>query len=170
MSWIDRVVQFPNRVKLTAVSGQDNVYDVEANEGNVYVEGTLLNAENLTNETIELIHQFTEELLWTNPSPTAAFSPQTIALDLSGYDEIRIVYKSANDQNVLHSDIGEVGKGMQLFHMNTTGGNYLELYWRSMNVGSSGVVVSNGITQQSGYYRDSNNYVIIPYKIYGILK
>lgn len=57
MSWADRVVEFPNRVKLYAVSGQDNVYDIEANEGTVYTEGTLLNAANLTGETNELIDE-----------------------------------------------------------------------------------------------------------------
>lgn len=55
MSWTDRVVEYPNRVKLTAVSGQDNTFNMEAAEGTVYVEGTLLNAENLNNETMNLI-------------------------------------------------------------------------------------------------------------------
>lgn len=31
-------------------------------------------------------------LLWTNSSPTASFSNQTVALDLSNYDEIEIIY------------------------------------------------------------------------------
>lgn len=54
MSWIDRVVEFPNRFKLTPVSGQENTYDLEPKEGNVYVEGTLLNAESLNVETKNL--------------------------------------------------------------------------------------------------------------------
>lgn len=43
----DRLVQYPNRVKLVPVSGQDGVYDVSRAEGSVQQEGTPLNAENL---------------------------------------------------------------------------------------------------------------------------
>lgn len=35
----DRVVQFPNRVKLSPVEGQPNVYDVSRQEGNVLKGG-----------------------------------------------------------------------------------------------------------------------------------
>lgn len=43
----DRIVQYPNRVKLTPVAGQANTYDVSRVEGNVTAEGTALNRENL---------------------------------------------------------------------------------------------------------------------------
>lgn len=51
MSFIDRIVQFPGRVKLTPVSGQTNVYDMVRQEGDVYTDGTLLNANNLNTQT-----------------------------------------------------------------------------------------------------------------------
>ena len=47
MAFVDRVVQYPGRVKLTPVSGQTNVYDMTRNEGTVTTEGTPLNAANL---------------------------------------------------------------------------------------------------------------------------
>lgn len=43
----NRVVQFPNRVKLSPVEGKPNVYDVSRQEGNVLKSGTALNAENI---------------------------------------------------------------------------------------------------------------------------
>lgn len=47
MAFVDRVVQYPGRVKLTPVSGQTNVYDMTRNEGTVTTAGTPLNAANL---------------------------------------------------------------------------------------------------------------------------
>lgn len=55
MSWEDRIVEFPNRVVLTPVPGEVNTYDMTYEEGEVEQEGTLLNAENMENETKELI-------------------------------------------------------------------------------------------------------------------
>lgn len=43
----DREVQFPNRVKLTPVTGQPNTYDVERAEGIITTPGTPLTAANL---------------------------------------------------------------------------------------------------------------------------
>lgn len=51
MSFIDRVAEFPGRIKLTAVSGQTDTYDVERKEGTIYTTGTLLNAANLNQQT-----------------------------------------------------------------------------------------------------------------------
>lgn len=43
----DRIVEYPNRVKLTPVAGQSNVYDVSRQEGTITQDGTPLNAETL---------------------------------------------------------------------------------------------------------------------------
>ena len=51
MSFTDRIVQYPGRVKMTPVSGQTNVYDMTREEGDVYTDGTLLNANNLNTQT-----------------------------------------------------------------------------------------------------------------------
>lgn len=50
MGFIDRSSQYPNRVTLTPVDGQANTYDMTPEEGEVYQEGTPLDAENLTTE------------------------------------------------------------------------------------------------------------------------
>lgn len=49
MAFTDRVVEHPGRVQLTNVSG--DVYDMTRAEGDVYTEGTLLNASNLNTQT-----------------------------------------------------------------------------------------------------------------------
>ncbi len=51
MAFVDRVTEYPGRIKLTAVSGQTDVYDVTRQEGEVYTAGTLLNATNLNKQT-----------------------------------------------------------------------------------------------------------------------
>lgn len=51
MAFTDRVVEYPGRVKLTPVTGQTNVYDMERSEGAEYTVGTLLNALNLNTQT-----------------------------------------------------------------------------------------------------------------------
>lgn len=51
MAFIDRVVEHPGRIKLTPVTGQSNVYDMERVEGEEYTPGTLLNALNLNTQT-----------------------------------------------------------------------------------------------------------------------
>lgn len=50
MGFTDRSTEFPGRVTLTPVDGQENTYDMAAAEGEVYSEGTPLDAENLTAE------------------------------------------------------------------------------------------------------------------------
>lgn len=51
MAFTDRIVEYPGRVKMTPVSGQTNVYDMTREEGDVYTDGTLLNANNLNTQT-----------------------------------------------------------------------------------------------------------------------
>lgn len=46
---------------MTPVDGQDNTYNVEPAEGTVYSEGTLLNAKNLNNETMNLIGEIVSD-------------------------------------------------------------------------------------------------------------
>lgn len=62
----DRAVQFPNRVKLTPVNGQQNVYDVERQEGTISSAGTPLTAENLNRLRLK-------EALPAAGSPTRAY-------------------------------------------------------------------------------------------------
>lgn len=53
---LDRIVEFPNRIKLVPVAGQPNVYDVEAQPGTVTEEGTPLNKVNLLSDNTGSIY------------------------------------------------------------------------------------------------------------------
>ena len=53
MAFQDRIVEYPNRVTLTQVSG--DTYDIERAEGEVTQEGTPLNAENLNANIAEAV-------------------------------------------------------------------------------------------------------------------
>lgn len=59
LTFKDRVVEFPNRIKLTPVAGQENVYDVSRQEGSITQEGTPLNALNL-NRLVSLEEAYTD--------------------------------------------------------------------------------------------------------------
>lgn len=39
------------------------------------------------------------KLLWTNPAPTESFEPQTLSLDLTGYDLINIITTANSESN-----------------------------------------------------------------------
>lgn len=49
-TFVDRSVEFPNRRKFTAVSGQADTFDVARAEGTVFAEGTKPDAANLNAE------------------------------------------------------------------------------------------------------------------------
>ena len=49
-TFVDRSVEFPNRRKLTPVSGQADTFDVARAEGTVFAAGTKLDAANLNAE------------------------------------------------------------------------------------------------------------------------
>lgn len=46
-TWVDRNVQYPGRRKLSAVSGQTDVYDVVRNEGTITAPGDAFSADNM---------------------------------------------------------------------------------------------------------------------------
>jgi hypothetical protein len=112
-------------------------------------------------------------LLWTNPnSSSAAFSAQTISLDLSGYDLVYFLVRVyVNDSNVVSKTFTStcpVGIGQHLLSCNSyydTGVNGV----RQVGVSTTGISVSSGkLWNPYGNQRDNNNYCAIPYKIYGI--
>lgn len=62
MAFIDRVVEFPNRVVLTPVSGETDTYDMTFEEGTVTAEGTPLNAANLNAEISGAVKPITDAI------------------------------------------------------------------------------------------------------------
>lgn len=55
MAFVDRVVEYPNRVVLTPVAGETDTYDLTFSEGTITEAGTPLNAANLNGEIADAI-------------------------------------------------------------------------------------------------------------------
>lgn len=56
MGLVDRVVEYPGRVKLDPVPGEENVYDMSRAEGEITMSGSQLNADTLT-EAFGLVYE-----------------------------------------------------------------------------------------------------------------
>lgn len=100
--------------------------------------------------------------LWENASRTSSFSPQTISLDLSGYDEV-LIYSCLeasryNDYMVISRC--PVGETAFAFLVWADDGARLH---RSAHTSSSGIVFNNAY--HSG---GVDNASVMPYRIYGI--
>lgn len=116
-------------------------------------------------------------LLWTNPSPTATFVAQTIAIDLTGYDAILIEFMPFPEDTVYYFTAWSkclVGRGSALFWMflNTataaTGAAFPNAASRTYTVSTTGVTFAAGQMLYGGNaYKDMNSRSV-PTKIYGI--
>ena len=100
------------------------------------------------------------ELLWENPSPTTSFAAQTVALDLSEYDEVEVQFSDTSYRVKLR-----IGDEVSRTYSRD---NYFT--YRNIRATSTGIVFGTG-----GYYGayNSGNPVTgdgyaIPYRIYGI--
>lgn len=116
----DRIVQFPNRIRLTPVSGQANVYDVERQEGTVTQQGTPLNAETLVHKD--------QLILGKNIriTPDGATTKRSIQLGDMGYVVTR-------DGRVIQSQTG--GEGMWIQDLVENRGMWLFANWMQMKSG-----------------------------------
>lgn len=68
-TFVDRSVEFPNRRKFTAVSGQADTFDIARAEGTVFAEGTKPDAANL-NAEFEKIKTETDSINTSLTAPT----------------------------------------------------------------------------------------------------
>lgn len=104
------------------------------------------------------------ELLWTNASPSSAFAAQTIALDLSGYDFVMVVFQHWTSSDVNNSAFCRIGAYGRLESHDYS------LAYRDYHPETTGVYFNTGILVAS-YGNSSiqqNTSAIIPLQIYGI--
>ncbi len=126
--------------------------DMTAQEIEAFVDD--INAEGAPSEY--------KKLLWTNPNPTATFAGQTIAIDLSDYDEVSIVVAmySANSIQYTETYDGKVGEHL-----------IISDFFLANNSGITRLcdIASSGVTFTAGYAGEAvNNDACIPLRIYGI--
>jgi len=119
-----------------------------------------------------------EKLLWTNSSPTSAFASQTISLNLSAYDSIKLIWKRAYNQGYYYTDYFQKGLTCQIARSMPNASNSTSTENGTVWVANRLVTVNkSGVTFGVGRYmytdRTSSNNIysnahVIPYKIYGI--
>lgn len=101
-------------------------------------------------------------LLWTNPSPTSAFSAQTVSLDLSGYDAVLVECTLTNSATSAHiTGILLVGYAGNITGEGAGTNNYI--YVRNADVQATGLTFGTGYRSGTA----STSYCI-PFRIYGI--
>ena len=114
------------------------------------------------------------KLLWTNPSPTSAFSGQTISVDLSNYKYFYVDYKFSTAETVtkrFYFKVDEVTNSSyqlipSMFNTARTGTVY-----RVLGRNSSGLIFNAclycGTTSGATYNYSIDNTGMIPIAIYG---
>lgn len=104
------------------------------------------------------------ELLWENASPSNAFEAQTVELDLSIYDVIRIEFFATNNAHRI-----------QTIELRNVVDQVTDLFWSSIYngkyYGRVATIKNNGI--QFGEASQAPNTAVtthcIPFRIYGII-
>lgn len=134
------------------------------------VSNALMSVKSVLNKVLRQQHV----LLWTNASPTTAFAPQTVPLNLSDYDAVEIWAKTRIvDSNEVATLVSKAGtQGTYIIVPNIAEDTVANKYNTVRKVTVSGTGVKFG---EGGYYRwsttDSNlnlNDYCIPTKIYGV--
>ena len=98
MALTDRIVEYPGRIKLTAVSGETDTYDVERAEGQVTQEGTPINAANLNAAFL----METEDYTGTVTYEAGTIGTRALAVNLgtaakTGYPPVSAILTSATN-------------------------------------------------------------------------
>lgn len=98
MALTDRRVEFPGRIKLTAVSGETDTYDVERAEGTVTQEGTEINADNLNAAFGLVVADYTGSVTYdAGTIGTRATAVNLGTADRTGYKLVSLIVVSASN-------------------------------------------------------------------------
>lgn len=98
MALINRIVEYPGRIKLTAVSGETDTYDVTRAEGTVTQEGTPLDAEHLTAAFGQVMTDYTGTVSYdAGTIGTRATAVNLGTAERAGYKLASIIIMSASN-------------------------------------------------------------------------
>ena len=114
------------------------------------------------------------DLLWTNPSPTSAYTYGTpVSSGANNYKEIEVIYKTAHVYNGYLSVNAPFVSGSHITLLAPTGGTgeftgAITNGVRTISMMSNGALqIDQAIVMNANGPTSNNNYCI-PYKIYGI--
>lgn len=154
---------FSDSAKTNALYPRTKTSAVSDNDGNTLGNIAVWNALDVASGVDTVKVGLDMDLLWTNSSPTTAFSAQTIAIDLSGYIMVYIEARWATDDAGKLSAISRVGYG-----------GYISAFYnakqsRGFDVTSSGVQFYDAVYGATATTTmATNNSQSIPLRIYGI--
>ena len=108
--------------------------------------------------------------VWENASIDSEVKPQTIALDLSDADFVRLIYRmSTNGSTRVNEDV-EVGEKIQLIgYANAGTSSSVEMYTREFSTDANGVTFAKATKKGlTGSSVETDNTKMIPVRIYKI--
>lgn len=118
--------------------------------------------ENIINEIVE------PDLLWTNPSPTSVFNPQTVSV-ASGYDGYLIeildyISHTPKSYSIGYVAVGSGAKGIGApsYNSSSPAGGAM---WRKINSANNGSIVFDRGVNESGYMYNGCG---VPQRIWGV--
>ena len=105
-------------------------------------------------------------LLWTNASPMTSFAAQTIQLNLSGYDFVKIVFNWYVGQSEGTKFCQDFMCGEKSYAFRPDNGGYISI--RALTISNSGIAFDDCIESQGTAASSTNNSACVPVYIYGI--
>jgi hypothetical protein len=110
----------------------------------------------------------TMTLLWTNSSPTSSFTPQTISVDLSGYNYAMLDFRATTNSETQVTKYFLIPIGSMLLAGASTAYTTSPIGWSKTYVRCA-LATSTGVEFSYGFYQSaSNNAYAIPLHIYGV--
>lgn len=111
----------------------------------------------------------TVDLLWENPTPTSAFSAQTINVDTSGYEMLYVMFLTATDYTYLN--VSAILNNSFVEKQVLMSGAGMTQVRRNLSITDAGIVFENGFFSKnsaSGTISNGNGTkYAVPYRIYG---
>lgn len=103
MGLVDRIVEYPGRVRLTPVPGEENVYDMSREEGEITAPGTELNAENLYDALGHVYEDYTGTVTYeAGTIGTRATAVNMGMAEKTGYRLASLLVLSATNASAYH--------------------------------------------------------------------
>lgn len=130
--------------------------------GETLTPNTNIEATTAGAELTSLNNGLAAPLLWTNPSPSTNFSPQTLSIDLSDYEFVEIVVKDSTSTNYSKAVKGKKGLPITLEAFGY--GSSFTHQFRFATPSDTGITFTKGSLTGSA---SEHNELMIPLFIYG---
>lgn len=113
------------------------------------------------------------ELVWSNASQGSEFPPQTIPLDLNGYDFVLVRFAVSTSTSVYKNEFTPIktsGSRNAVIHLvNFTSAATIVVYYRTFSAQNSGITFTDAYSKNTASTAEAttNNNNLIPVAVYG---